>query len=216
MLCQSMCVPFPAFFLRGAVAPTGVFRTSHQTATILYFTSNFGRKEPASIPAFQRVAPPEASRAFDGWRSLHNRRVCKITQEIQHASVLFLLGLAVCADGQTEMRNTVTLSEGLAHNVGATCCGGLGPERRRDAHLPGVKRPMLFVQGERDTFGTPAELGPVLTTLTPKPTLHVVAGGDHSLKLSRRDAAAQAAVYDAVQRTIADWIAGLLASQRIE
>jgi hypothetical protein len=90
------------------------------------------------------------------------------------------------------------------------------PERRRDAHLPAVKRPMLFVQGERDTFGTPAELAPVLTALTPKPTLHIVAGGDHSLKLSRRDAAAQAAVYGAVQRTIVDWIAGLLPSQRVE
>jgi len=83
------------------------------------------------------------------------------------------------------------------------------PEHRRDAHLPAVKRPMLFVQGERDTFGTPAELAPVLATLAPEPTLHVVAGGDHSLKLSRKDAAAQAAVYDAVQRTIVDWIAGL-------
>src|SRR5437660_11072452 len=83
------------------------------------------------------------------------------------------------------------------------------PQQRRDAHLPAVKRPMLFVQGERDTFGTPAELAPVLATLAPQPTLHVVAGGDHSLKLSRPDAPAQAAVYDAVQRTIVDWIAGL-------
>jgi hypothetical protein len=80
------------------------------------------------------------------------------------------------------------------------------PEHRRDAHLPAVKRPMLFVQGERDTFGTPAELAPILATLVPQPTLHVVAGGDHSLKLSRRDAAAQAAVYDDVQRTIVEWI----------
>jgi hypothetical protein len=80
------------------------------------------------------------------------------------------------------------------------------PEHRRDAHLPAVKRPMLFVQGERDTFGTPAELAPILAMLVPQPTLHVVAGGDHSLKLSRRDAAAQAAVYDDVQRTIVEWI----------
>jgi hypothetical protein len=83
------------------------------------------------------------------------------------------------------------------------------PEHRRDAHLAAVKRPMLFVQGERDTFGTPAELEPVLATLAPQPTLHVVAGGDHSLKLSRRDGAAQAAVYDAVQRTIVEWITTL-------
>src|SRR5207237_2891874 len=66
------------------------------------------------------------------------------------------------------------------------------PEQRRDAHLPAVKRPMLFVQGERDTFGTPSELAPVLATLAPQPTLHVVAGGDHSLKFSRKDSNAQA------------------------
>ena len=34
------------------------------------------------------------------------------------------------------------------------------PADLRAAHLPGVNRPMLFVQGGRDTFGTPAELGP--------------------------------------------------------
>ena len=84
------------------------------------------------------------------------------------------------------------------------------PERRRDAHLPAVKRPMLFVQGERDTFGTPEELSPVLAALDPVPVLHVVAGGDHSLKVSRSHAAAQAAVYDGVQRTIVEWITGLL------
>jgi hypothetical protein len=31
------------------------------------------------------------------------------------------------------------------------------PDRLRDAHLPGVARPMLFVQGTRDTFGTPGD-----------------------------------------------------------
>jgi predicted alpha/beta-hydrolase family hydrolase len=81
------------------------------------------------------------------------------------------------------------------------------PERRRDAHLPAVKRPMLFVQGSRDTFGTPAELSAVLETLDPTPALHVVAGGDHSFKRSRKDPAAQAAVYDDVQRTVVEWIA---------
>jgi hypothetical protein len=90
------------------------------------------------------------------------------------------------------------------------------PEQRRDAHLPAVKRPMLFVQGERDTFGTPAELSPMLATLDPKPTLHVVGGGDHSLKLSRSDKAAQAAVYDDVQRTIVEWMTPLLPTKRVE
>jgi predicted alpha/beta-hydrolase family hydrolase len=80
------------------------------------------------------------------------------------------------------------------------------PDQRRDAHLPAVQRPMLFVQGSRDAFGTPAELAPVLAALSPAPTLHVVEGGDHSFKLSRKDATTQASVYDDVQRTIVEWI----------
>lgn len=85
------------------------------------------------------------------------------------------------------------------------------PGRRRDGHLASVKRPMLFVQGSRDTFGTPAELGPALAPLEPAATLQVVEGGDHSFKLPRGGAQAQAAVYDRLQRTVAAWITATLA-----
>jgi uncharacterized protein len=78
------------------------------------------------------------------------------------------------------------------------------PADRRDAHLPAVGRPMLFVQGSRDAFGTPIELAPVLEALTPRATLHAVEGGDHSFKVAR-DRTRQAAVYDEVQRTIVEW-----------
>jgi predicted alpha/beta-hydrolase family hydrolase len=80
------------------------------------------------------------------------------------------------------------------------------PDHRRDAHLPAVKRPMLFVQGSRDAFGTPAELAPVIESLRPHATLHVVEGGDHSFKRSRITPAAEAAVYEEIQRTVVDWI----------
>ena len=36
------------------------------------------------------------------------------------------------------------------------------PQQLRSAHLPSIVAPMLFVQGARDTFGTPADLAPVL------------------------------------------------------
>lgn len=81
------------------------------------------------------------------------------------------------------------------------------PDRLRDAHLPGVGRPMLFVQGTRDTFGTPSELKPILASLSPLPTLHHVEGGDHSFTIAGRDAKArQAAVYAGIQETIVEWI----------
>ena len=84
------------------------------------------------------------------------------------------------------------------------------PERRRDAHLPAVKRPMLFVQGSRDGFGTPEELAPILAGLAPRPVLHEIAGGDHSFKLIGRDPAKQAATHARIQRVVVDWMAGRL------
>jgi predicted alpha/beta-hydrolase family hydrolase len=80
------------------------------------------------------------------------------------------------------------------------------PTERRDKHLPAIGRPMLFVQGTRDAFGTPDELAPVLATMQPPPTVHVVAKGDHSFKLPRKDPAAQTAVYAGVQRAIVGFI----------
>jgi uncharacterized protein len=80
------------------------------------------------------------------------------------------------------------------------------PDQRRDRHLPSVARPLLFAQGSRDAFGTPAELIPILSGLTPSPALHIVDGGDHSFTLPRKDASRQTAEFERVQRTIADWI----------
>lgn len=87
------------------------------------------------------------------------------------------------------------------------------PERLRDAHLPAVGRPMLFVQGSRDGFGTPGELAPILARITPPPTMHEVAGGDHSFKLTGRDPAKQAAMYEEIQRAMVRWM-GLTAPNR--
>src|SRR5687767_15079626 len=81
------------------------------------------------------------------------------------------------------------------------------PDQLRDAHLPDVRRPMLFVQGARDTFGTPSELKPVLASLSPLPTLHHVEGGDHSFRISGSDAKSrQEAVYAEIQDAVVEWI----------
>jgi hypothetical protein len=52
--------------------------------------------------------------------------------------------------------------------------------------------------------------------LHPRATLHVVATGDHSFKVSPGGAARQAAAYDDVQRTIVEWIDGSLAAKGVE
>lgn len=67
------------------------------------------------------------------------------------------------------------------------------PDKRRDAHLPSIAERTLFVQGERDPFGTPSELRPILKKLE-KATLLAVKG-DHSFPLTEE-------ILDA----IAEWI----------
>ena len=79
------------------------------------------------------------------------------------------------------------------------------PEQLRAAHLPDIRVPMLFVQGERDTFGTPAELRPIVDQLKTDVTLHVVERGDHSLAPSKRQEVI-ASTYEDVESVIAGWI----------
>ena len=78
------------------------------------------------------------------------------------------------------------------------------PQQLRTAHLPAVRRPMLVVQGSRDTFGSPEEIRPVFESLGPPAALHVVEGGDHSFKVSR--AAGQMAIDEGVRQVCADWM----------
>ena len=82
------------------------------------------------------------------------------------------------------------------------------PERRRDAHLPSIAAPMLFVQGSRDTFGTKDEMQPVVDACQDA-RLHIIEGGDHSLKVRGKDAPSPEDLYDSVQDVMADWIATL-------
>jgi predicted alpha/beta-hydrolase family hydrolase len=80
-------------------------------------------------------------------------------------------------------------------------------DQLRDAHLPDVKPPMLFVQGSRDTFGTSSELAPVIERLSPSPSLYVVEGGDHSFKVASKGAPKkQAAGLGDIQDVVAEWI----------
>jgi uncharacterized protein len=59
------------------------------------------------------------------------------------------------------------------------------PEQLRSKHLPAIRAPMLFVQGSRDTFGTPDELRPILHELTVPTELFEIEGGDHSFKVTK-------------------------------
>ena len=84
------------------------------------------------------------------------------------------------------------------------------PEQLRDAHLRDVKRPMLFVQGSRDAFGSEEEIRAVIKKRGLKATLYVIPGGDHSLKVPKSATAGQKAVsqqevYETVMDEVARW-----------
>ena len=83
------------------------------------------------------------------------------------------------------------------------------PDQRRDAHLPNITAPMLFVQGTRDAFGTTDEIRALLPRLQ-HATLHEIPGGDHSFKVSGRGAPKPEAVLNSALDFVAQWISTLI------
>ena len=112
----------------------------------------------------------------------------------------------VAADGVADLAGLVFLGYPL-HPPGR-------PDRLRAKHLPEVRAQMLFVQGSRDTFGTPDELRPIVTSLEPPADLYVVEGGDHSLKVRKGAGVRQEDIYSTVQDQIAAWLRGIAAVRR--
>jgi predicted alpha/beta-hydrolase family hydrolase len=64
------------------------------------------------------------------------------------------------------------------------------PEKLRTEHLAGLKTPALIIQGERDPFGTPADVARY--ELSPSIEIAWLAGGDHSYKPRERENIAKA------------------------
>jgi predicted alpha/beta-hydrolase family hydrolase len=143
----------------------------------------------AAVCAAVRVEVDSAARAlFIGGKSMGGR-----------------IATQVAASGQTDLPGGIVLLGYPLHPPGR-------PGERRDSHLPDIPCPVLFVQGSRDAFGTPAELAPIIPRLRAPAVIHEVAGGDHSFKVST-SAARQAAVFDTIQRTIVKWMRDLLAAR---
>ncbi|HWO02177.1 MAG TPA: alpha/beta fold hydrolase [Blastocatellia bacterium] len=107
------------------------------------------------------------------------------------------IGSQVAAKGLDDVAGLVFLGYPL-HPPGK-------PEQLRSKHLPNIKAPMLFVQGSRDSFGTPEELRPILKKLKTSCKLYEVEGGDHSLKVPKK-AGSQEEVYAAVQDKMVQWL----------
>jgi predicted alpha/beta-hydrolase family hydrolase len=75
----------------------------------------------------------------------------------------------------------------------------------RGAHLAAVRLPMLFLQGTRDKLADLALLRPLLATVEPAPTLHVVEEADHGFHVPKRTGRTDAGVLDELSDAFASW-----------
>ena len=76
----------------------------------------------------------------------------------------------------------------------------------RDAHLPGIGAPMLFVQGTRDAFAREDLLRGTLERLGPRASFHEVPEGDHSFAVPRRLGRAPGEVLAGIMAAIERWL----------
>lgn len=83
------------------------------------------------------------------------------------------------------------------------------PERLRDAHLYGIRVPLLFFAGTRDPLCDLDLLRAVLGRLGAPWALEVVEGGEHSFTLPRSAAVSPTEVYRRLAVRTASWLAGL-------
>jgi len=84
------------------------------------------------------------------------------------------------------------------------------PQQVRVSHLPAIRHPMLFVQGAKDAFGTPAELQTFVNVLPARCEIYPVDRGGHSFDVPKRSGIPQDAVYAAIQDRIVEWIRAVI------
>lgn len=135
----------------------------------------------AAIEAVRARKPLSANRLFIGGKSLGGRIASQVASRgVKDLSGLVFLGYPLHPPGK--------------------------PEQLRAEHLPLIRKPMLFVQGSRDPFGTPDELLPLARGLKPPAELYVIEGGDHSFKVPKSAPVSQDQVYERARDEIARWI----------
>ena len=83
------------------------------------------------------------------------------------------------------------------------------PAKLRVEHLEHIKKPMLFVQGTRDSLGTPAEIKPFVKNLRPAAKIHEIEAGDHSFKAPKKFGASQEQIFETAMDEIDRWVRSL-------
>jgi predicted alpha/beta-hydrolase family hydrolase len=170
--------------------------TQRGIATLRYQFPYMQRKSrrpdpPPLCHATVRAAVTEASRLapdlplFAGGRSFGGR----MTSQAQAQSPL------------ARVRGLVFLSFPL-HPAGR-------PGTERAAHLHGLGIPTLFVQGTRDELADLELLGPLVQSLGPQATLHVLDNADHSFRVPAKSGRNDAQIRDDALDAVCAWLDGL-------
>jgi len=141
---------------------------------------------PALLEATTRAAAAlalEASgakRIVHGGRSMGGRIASQAVAQGERADGLVFLGYPLHPPGQFE--------------------------KRREAHLPQIATPMLFLQGTRDAFAREDLLDALMERLGARAELHRVAEADHSFGVLKRSGRTPADVLDEVRSTLLGWL----------
>jgi predicted alpha/beta-hydrolase family hydrolase len=126
------------------------------------------------------LAESGASRLVHGGRSMGGRIASQVVAGGARADGLVFLGYPLHLPGQFE--------------------------KRREAHLPRVAAPMLFVQGTRDAFARPDLLEALILRLGERARHHAVREADHSFSVLRRSGRTPAEVEEEVVSVVLRWL----------
>jgi predicted alpha/beta-hydrolase family hydrolase len=126
------------------------------------------------------LAESGASRLVHGGRSMGGRIASQLVAGGARADALVFLGYPLHPPGRFE--------------------------KRREAHLPRVEPPMLFVQGTRDAFARPDLLEALLLRLGERARHHAVREADHSFGVLRRSGRTPAEVEEEVVSAVLRWL----------
>lgn len=170
--------------LAGALAASG-------RAALLYnfpYAEKGGRRPdpPEVLEATTRAAAAlareatGARRVVHGGRSMGGRIASQVVASGEPAAGLAFLGYPLHPPGQLE--------------------------KRREAHLPEIAAPMLFVQGTRDAFAREDLLLALIERLGPRAELVRVRDADHSFGVLKRSGRTPDDVLEEVRAALLGWL----------
>lgn len=141
---------------------------------------------PAVLEATTRAAAAlaleatGARRIVHGGRSMGGRIASQVVAAGERADALAFLGYPLHPPGQFE--------------------------KRREAHLPRIEAPMLFVQGTRDAFARADLLDALMSRLGSRAELQRVEHADHSFGVLKRSGRTPADVLAEVRSALLSWL----------